>query len=298
MRILVTGSNGFIGKYVSNRLKEEYDVIGIGMRDKSTVQGIKYHQAFIESSTFVDQIKEKVKFCDVVIHLAAFIDKDEFSNKLIDVNCKGTNHVLQLAKELNCKKIIHTSSLPIIGKPMTLPITEEHELNPRTLYHNTKLMSEKIINLGSEYNIKPINLRIPSPIGVGMNEKTILPLILRQCLGNNPITLYGTGERRQNYIDVRDITEVIVNSVKNDIEGTYNVATEKTISNIELAKLCIHLTNSYSKIVFNGKEDPENSFCWDISLEKIKKAMPYKLKYTLVDTINDLLTEMDKENIL
>lgn len=294
MKILVTGSNGFIGKYLCNRLKEEYDVIGLGTNENSKVQGIEYLQAFIENPSFVSQIKEKLKSCDVVVHLAALIDKDNFNDNLIDVNCKGTIHVLQLARELNVEKIIHASSLPLIGKPITLPITEEHEINPETLYHITKSMSEQIINLGSKYNIKTINLRIPSPIGIGMNGKTILPVMLKNCLSNKPIAIYGKGERRQNYIDARDVSEVIVNSIKNDFEGTYNIASEKNISNIELAKLCIKLTNSSSEIVFNGKVDLEDDFCWDISLKKVKEVMPFYLKYSLEETIKDLINEFEK----
>lgn len=290
MRILVTGSNGFIGNYVCNQLKEDHEVIGIGTTSKSVVSNIKYYQAFIESSNFVSEIKEQVKFCDVIIHLAAYINGNNFNEKLIDINCKGTLNIVQLGKELKVKKIIHSSSLPIIGEPLVLPITEEHKLHPNTLYHTSKLMAENIINLGSIYNITPINLRIPSPIGIGMNENTFLPLILKRSLNKQDIEIYGKGMRRQNYIDVRDITEIIVKSVINEIEGTFNVASEETVSNIELAKLCIKLTKSSSKIIYSDNEDPEESYSWETSIEKIKSVLLYKPKYTLNDTISGLLS--------
>ncbi|NMH70528.1 NAD(P)-dependent oxidoreductase [Bacillus sp. RO3] len=295
MRILVTGLNGFLGTYVCNKLKDKHDVVGIGTLKRESIVGIEYFRAYIESSTFVSEMTEKVKNCDVIIHLAAYIDKDNFNDKLIDVNCKGTAHLVKLAKELNAKKIIHSSGLTVIGEPVNLPITEEHRTDPNTLYHITKLMSEKIVNLGSTYNIKPINLRIPSPIGVGMNENTILPMILKRCLENKPIVILGKGSRRQNYIDVRDVAEAIVSSVDKDIEGVYNIASETTISNVELAKLCIDLTGSSSEIVFSEKEDPEESKYWDASIEKAKDVLFFKPKYSLENTINDIIHHFRRE---
>jgi len=289
MRILITGSNGFIGNYACNRLKHEHEIIGIGTKHLSTVPGIIYHKANIEDQSFVAEIKKKVEHCDIVIHLAAQMDKDNFNYKLIDVNCRGSLNVLLLAKELGAKKIIHSSGLTVIGKPVFLPITEEHPTSPSTLYHITKLTSEQIINLGSQHNINAVNLRIASPVGIGMNEGTILPVLLKRCLKNQPIIIHGNGLRKQNYIDVRDVAEAIFATIDNGIDGTFNIASETVISNIDLANLCIKTTKSYSEITFNGKEDPEESYCWNTSILSAKKTFSFEPQYSLVDTINDML---------
>lgn len=294
MKILVTGSNGFIGKYICEKLKKNHKVTGVGTKENSGVSGIDYIQTNIESVDFVNKISKKIKKCDIIIHLAALIDKEDFNDNLINVNCKGSLHIVELAKEIGVKKIIHSSGLPVIGKPIIFPITEDHPINPHTLYHITKLTSEYIINLSSKYGIKPINLRIPSPIGPEMNEKTLLPTLLIHCLNNEPIIIYGKGLRKQNYIDVRDIAETIDDIVNLDIDGTYNITSEEVISNIDLAKLCIKMTSSKSKIIFNGKEDPEDDYCWKTSIDKAKKDFSFKPKYSLNDSINNILSYLKK----
>lgn len=296
MKILITGSNGFIGNYACNRLKKEHNIIGIGTKKKNTISEIEYYQGDIVSNSFVAEIKDKVESCDVIIHLAAYIDKDDFNDKLIDVNCKGTLNIVQLAIALGAKKIIYSSSLPVIGEPMILPITEEHQVHPNTLYHITKLMSEHILNLAIKFGIKSVYLRIPSPIGIGMNENTILPIILKSCLKDEPITIYGKGQRKQNYIDVRDIVEAIaLATISDKVEGIYNIASEKVISNIELANLCISITKSKSEIIFNDKVDLEESYCWDTSIKKASNTFSFQPKYALNETITGILKYWEEE---
>lgn len=291
LKILITGSNGFLGKYVCNILKEEHELVGIGTKNESSVSGIEYHSINIESDHFVSDIMSKVGACDIIIHLAAYIDKDNLNKRLIDVNCIGSLNIVSAARELGVKKIIYSSGLPVIGKPMILPITEEHPQYPNTLYHISKLMTEHIMRLAYDYGIKYVNLRIPSPIGIGMNENTILPVMLKHCLKDEPMLIYGRGLRKQNYIDARDIAEAIKTLVKNDVDGTFNITSETVISNIELAKLCKKITESNSEIVYIDKQDPEETYCWKASIDKAKEAFLFKPKYTLKDTILDILDD-------
>lgn len=289
MKILVTGSNGFIGRYICQRLQLEHEVIGLGTKPKGYLSNIEYIQADIEKPEFVTKIKERLKECYVIIHAAACIDMNPFNDQMIDINCKGTNHVMQLAKETGCRQLIHISSLPVIGFPSGLPITEEHLPKPNSLYHISKLTAEHIINQGFNYGIKSVNLRITSPIGAGMNEKTLLPILLKRSLQNQPITIYGRGLRKQNYIDVRDIAEAVARCVDHKVDGIYNIAAETVISNIDLARLCIELTNSDSQIFFEGREDPEEEYCWKTSIVKAKESIGFQQQYTLQTTIMDIL---------
>lgn len=289
MKILVTGSNGFIGKHVCEKLKKTHELMGIGTSTTSLVSNIEYYQCKIQSETFVDTLSKKIKKCEIIIHLAALIDKNDLNSNLIDVNCRGALNIVKLAKKIGVKKIINISGMTVIGKPISLPITESHSTDPKTLYHASKLMAEHIINLSSKYNIKAINLRVPSPVGPGMNQGTILPTILNNCLSNKSIVIYGEGKRRQNYIDVRDIVRAINSAVNIDSEGTFNIAA-KTISNLDLAKLCIKITNSSSKIVFNQQIDPEENYSWETSTSKAKETFSFEPKFSLTDTINALLS--------
>jgi UDP-glucose 4-epimerase len=293
MKILITGVNGFIGKHVIKYLKE-YDcnnIHGIGRYD--AFQGdmdINYYKADITDYSSLLQVVEKIKKCDVIIHMAASINMSFDDQSIIDINYIGTYNVCKLAQMLSCQKIIYISSLPVIGKPLQLPITEEHPQQPESLYHITKLSGEYLVRLMKKNGIIPIILRIPSPIGAGMNSGTILPIFLNNALLDKEIVLYGKGMRRQNYIDVRDIAQAIYKSFVSHAEGLFNIASPSSISNYELAKECIKITNSKSIIRFNGIVDPQEDYNWDISIENAKNVLGFQPEYMLADTVQWMLS--------
>lgn len=292
MDVLITGVNGFIGNYVVEYLhKLNYvNIYGTGRHD--SYQGsfdIPYFKADISDYNSLLYIAEKMKKCDVIIHLAASISMSFEDKDLIDTNYTGTYNVCRIAQILSCRKIIYLSSIPVIGKPQQLPITETHPQYPESLYHITKLSGEYIVNLMKKNDIIPVVLRIPSPIGVGMNPRTILPTFLSNALLNKDIVLFGKGMRRQNYIDVRDITQAIVKSMKENVEGLFHIASPASISNHELAEECIKVTDSKSIICFNGLIDPQEDYTWDISIEKAKEELKFLPDYSLTASLEWIL---------
>lgn len=287
-KIVVTGVNGFIGNAVANALKNGgYYVIGIGRKEKTESESDEYYRADISSDSFMDI---SVKNCFAIIHTAACLEKDLWNQNVFDTNVTGTFNVIKLSLRLGCKKFIYTSSLPIIGKPEVLPISETHSVNPPTFYHATKLMGEELVHLLSKSGMEGISLRIPSPVGRGMPCTTILPIFLKKALEGAAIELSGKGMRKQNYVDVRDINRAVLNILDQNVEsGVYNIAAEKAISNYDLAKLCIQKTGSKSEIRFNGTLDETDDFDWTTDCKKAAEAFGYKSEYAIEDTIDAIL---------
>ena len=292
MKILVTGSNGFIAKKIIELLISKNTIFGIGIEKYSSNDLINYKHIDISNEESINDVIIFVKQCDVIIHTAACIDYNNDNNNLFIVNCIGTNNILRIARDLKCRQVINISSIPIIGEPKHLPITEDHELDPKTTYHITKLTSELIINQSKMYGIKAVNIRIPSPVGVGMNERTLLPIILKKCLEQDIISLYGTGSRKQNYIDVIDIASAISQCIENGVVGTYNIASKNTISNWDLARLCIKITESKSKIELLDITDPDDNFNWDISINKANNEFGFEPHISLEDSIKRIFEDM------
>lgn len=287
MNIVVTGCNGFIGKNICEWLKKKgYKVIGIGQEDTFHKYIDQYIKSDISSSSFIDEIIAKIDACSVIVHTAAVLSKDNFNQALIEVNCIGALNVFKVATKIRCNLLINISGAPIIGFPMMHPISEEHFVSPRSLYHATKVMQEYIFNLAEIYGIRSVQLRVPSPIGTGMNPKTILSVFLENCLKNEPISILGKGSRRQNYIDVRDIATYVIKCIENqNVHGCYNIGVSDTISNLELAEMCKRISMSNSEIKFSGSEDPEEGVIWDYSTEKAIRELKFVPEYTLEDTI-------------
>lgn len=294
MKILMTGTNGFVGGILTKELKKKYEVIGIGRSDvpKSIVD--RYYKWDISSEIcpFINEIMD----IDVIVHAAACISVDNLDANLITVNCVGTYNIFRLALEIKPKQVFYISSLPIIGIPRDMAIDENTSDNPLTMYHATKLAGENIIMQLDKYDITAISLRIPSPIAPSMPVKSILPLFIKKALTGENIVLNGKGTRKQNYLDVREIAKLIAENVGVEVpSGVYCLGAEETISNYELAELIIHESGSTSKILFSGKEDFSDGIDWFVDFSKATRLLGFQPIISIQKSVCDIIEYMKEK---
>lgn len=291
-KILITGAAGFIGTYVTEHLLAQgYDVVALTNSEKLNMQSERLTIVKVDicDEGIVKEVSQTVGQCQTVVHLAADIHVPG-DGQTIQVNCLGTYHVTELANELKADKFVYMSSVPVIGKPTVVPVTEEHPLQPKTLYHITKLTGESIVDQVGRPEMSKIILRIPSPVGRGMRQNAFLYRIIEQCRKGQDILLYGSGGRVQNYIDVRDIAEAVRLSVEKEAEGVFLIAGE-SVSNLQAAEKCIACTNASSQITFSGVEDAEETDRWEISGKKAKEVLGYAPRHALKETIEWIYSE-------
>ena len=185
MNILVTGSNGFIGDHVSKYLKGRgHYVIGLGRKEKAfnTDSISEYIKCDIGGTDF-EGLKNVFQRIDAVIHLAADMRKEPYLIDVISANCTGTQRLLELCEANGVNVFLQLSSLPVIGKPLYHPITEEHPIHPYTVYHITKRTEELLANYAYEYHgVRTASFRISAPIGTRVNPNTIFPTLIRKAI--------------------------------------------------------------------------------------------------------------------
>lgn len=295
MNILITGVNGFLGREISKYLfQKKYNVIGISLENSYLgKEKIKYIKADISRDNFLKILEEsKLNDIDVIVHCAALINYEEHNLDLIKINCEGFFNIVELAKRCHCKKVIYISSIQVIGKIKEVPIKETHEKEPLTLYHSTKLFGENYLNNISD--IEKIVFRIASPIGKNMPKNKIMRVFVEKSLRNEDIVLLGEGKRVQNYIDVFDIARAIDCAIEADnSKGIYNIASPKSISNMELAELCKSILKSDSKILFNGIDKEEDNK-WIIDISKAKRELGFIAKKSIEESIFEIKEEIIK----
>ncbi|MEH2945004.1 NAD(P)-dependent oxidoreductase [Lachnospiraceae bacterium KK002] len=289
MNILVTGANGFVGHWIVNVLKRKYYMIGSGTKRTATYdESLDEYIPWDLGHEPVPEILSEQKI-DIIVHCAASKDMNDQSESLIYANCMGTYRIFQLAVTCRCKKIIFISSLPVIGIPMDGIIDDSGEMNPQSVYHATKAAGELILNQAGRYGTEVINLRVPSPIGPDMPVKSIVPIFVNKALDGEEIIIAGKGTRRQNYIDVRDLGYVAGELLEhNGCSGTFNIGARKTISNIELARLCVKLTESKSDIKFADREDPADGQDWSIDDRRLRSIVGEYQRHSIEDSILDI----------
>lgn len=298
LNILITGSNGFIGRNVCEWLKkQDVNIIGLGRNKISKAQVNKYISCNLQIDDIGNAIDDmQIMPIDAVIHLASDMRREPYEKEVLASNCIGTQRLIEFCEIRNIPVFIQLSSLPVIGKPIQHPIKEEHPLAPPTVYHITKCTQELLANYAwYTHHLRTISFRISAPVGIGMNPKTIFPIFVKNALENKDIIIYGKGRRKQTYIHVSDIASAIYKGIKSNTQGVFNLASNNLYSNYELANECIKVIGSYSRIKYSGDGDPYDDYIWDVSLEKIKNEIGYEPKVSMEKMILELCNYYRKE---
>jgi len=285
MRILITGASGHVGGAIASHLIDcGHEVIGVGRR--TLVH--PYLQADLSDAAFLATVTAAVPVCDAIVHAAAAISHDNSDPAITLTNCLGTQQVVALAKQWQVQSLVYLSSVPIIGRPIQHPITEEHPLAPPTAYHASKLFGEHLVQLSG---LNGAILRLTSPVGPGLAAGRIFSVFVQRSLAGEPIQLAGQGTRQQNYVDVRDIARAVEACVREQVSGVYNIAGARAISNYDLAVACRDTLGSKSKIGFSGKPDAEEGVVWDVSVAKAAMVYGYVPQFSVEDSIRAVAAE-------
>lgn len=276
----MTGSTGLIGRAVLARLgRDGHEGVGLSRSGENGL-AIDLGQAGAASEI------TRAPRCEAIVHAAAAIAAPDAEVAL--TNCLGTQAVLEVASDWETSRFVFLSSLPVIGRPLRLPITEEHPVDPPTPYHASKLYGERLVALAGASGLAGVSLRVTAPVGPGMPENRILPTFLRRALAGEPLEVAGQGTRRQDYVDVRDVAEAVSACLEHRPTGVLNIGSGRAISNLELARTCAEATGSSSAIRLGLTDDADEGLHWEVSIDRAAARIGYRPRYSLTDTIRHL----------
>lgn len=237
MKILITGSAGFIGTNAMLFFNSKGDsVFGVDIMEE------KGYKTDIRDYTQVEKVFEEVK-PDAVIHLAAnaYPQKCEVDcNPCFATNVDGTYNVAKLSKEYN-SKFVFASTAAVYGKAEIWPTPVNSQTKPINLYGLTKLISESIVKYYLPEN--HVIFRIFNVYGEYCDRSYVIPDVIRKLmLDERPVPMLGTGTEERDFVYIKDVMGAFYKAIHSDVkEGTFNLGAGRVVSIKELAELIAKL---------------------------------------------------------
>ncbi len=193
-KILVTGSDGFIGSHLVEELVRRGGKVRAfvnynsfnswGWLDHSEPELLNGLEVFAGDIRDPHGVKQAMKGCDVVLHLAALI-AIPFSyhspDTYVETNIKGTLNVVQAARELGIERVIHTSTSEVYGTARFVPITEEHPLQGQSPYSASKIGADQIaMSFYCSFNTPVTIIRPFNTYGPRQSARAFIPTVITQ----------------------------------------------------------------------------------------------------------------------
>jgi UDP-glucose 4-epimerase len=262
-RVLVTGGAGFIGSNLVGALVAAgcdvtvLDNLSSGYRSNlDPYPEVRFIEGDIRDQDAVDAA---VQGAEVVFHLAASVgNKRSIDDPIADaeINVLGTLRMLDAARRHRVRKVVASSSAGIFGELKTLPIREDHPIEPDTPYGSTKLCSEKLCLAFSKlYDLEAVCLRYFNVYGPNQRFDAygnVIPIFAFQMLRGEPLTVFGDGEQTRDFVNVADVVQANLRAAAaRQVSGSFNIGSGTRITINRLVAL-LRAATGVEPVVRNG----------------------------------------------
>jgi len=255
-RVLILGGLGFIGsnlairlvslgakvvvvdsmlpRYGGNLLNIEpvKDQIDINFSDIRDIYSLEY---LVKGTEYIFSVAGQTG------HLLSMTDP--FTD--LDVNCRAQLSILECCRKYNRDvTIINASTRQVYGKPLSLPVSENHPLVPTDVNGINKIASEHYYTLYSKlYGIRCVSLRLTNTYGPRQqlrgNEQGFTGIFIRNALTQNRIDIFGDGTQKRDFNYIDDVVDAFILAAENaNLEShIYNLGADKLYTLLDFVKI-------------------------------------------------------------
>ena len=304
MKVFVTGGTGYVGSHLIKKLVENGNQVHALVRSKEKAKNIAHPNVIIFEGDLLDtkKIQAAMEDCEVVYHLAAFAKVwTKNVNTYFKMNVVATKTVLDIAKQLEVKKVVVTSTAGVYGASMDETITEEFVRTSDFFneYESSKALAESWVK---DYVIKGLDVVIVSPTRIYgpflFGETASITQLIEKFVFNNWRIIPGDGSKIGNYVYIDDVVQGHLLAMEKGEKGhtyllggenhTYNDFFEQLSKSSGLKRKMIRLPLSIQmlfaklqllKIPFGGtplitpKWIAKGKYHWKVSPEKAKNEL-------------------------
>ncbi len=254
--MLITGGAGMIGSTIAHlavaqgaRVSILDAMLPLYGGNRFNLRGILEAIEFIEGDIRdLDLMRRVVPGYDYIFNLAgqvSYVDSNTEPLLDLDINCKGHLQVLEACRLENPRaRLLFASSRFVYGRIEYIPVDENHPFNCLSIYGIHKLAGEKYYRFYHEaYGLNTVSVRIANPYGPRQQMKHskygIVNWFIRLALMGQPLTVFGDGQQRRDYIFNEDLAEACVALILSPgTEGqVYNLGTGTGVPFIDMAHL-------------------------------------------------------------
>ena len=316
---LITGGAGFIGSSLADSLLKENNKIVVvdnfcdyynpelkeeNVKDNFNNPNYKLYRIDIRDKDNLDKVFIENKI-DCVIHLAAMAGvRPSIENPILyqEVNCLGTQNILECMKKNNVNKLVMASSSSVYGNCKEVPFKEtfvvDYAISP---YAATKKANEVMTHVYHKLNdINVIMLRFFTVFGPRQRPDLAINKFTRLMLNDEEIPMYGDGNTSRDYTYIGDIVDGIERSIKyveenKDVYEIINLGNSSPISLKEMINTIGEVLNKIPNIKQLPMQpgDVDRTYA-DIS--KAQKLLGYNPKTTFKKGIENFAEWYKKRN--
>lgn len=217
-KFLVTGAAGFIGSHLTESLLAAGHEVRAFVRYNSTNSwgwldtlpaGLRTGlDVFAGDIRDPHGVRQAVKGCDVVLHLASLIAipySYHSPDTYVDTNIKGTLNILQAAREFGVQRVVHTSTSECYGTARFVPITEDHPLQPQSPYSATKIAADQLaLSFHLSFGTPVAIIRPFNTYGPRQSARAVIPTIITQIANGASRIRLGAVSPTRDFNFVRD----------------------------------------------------------------------------------------------
>lgn len=315
-KVLITGGLGFVGSNLSIKLAElGADVLIVDnmlprqggnifnidpVKDK-----VKVNISDIRNPTSMNHL---VKGMDYIFHIAGQVNHvDSVKNPLNDlsINVEGTLVLMEALRMNNpAARVIFTGTRGEYGSSLSLPVSEDHAINPIGIYAITNFAAERIVlTYHNLHHIKSLCLRVTNTFGprhqMAHNEYGVFNWFIRKAMDNEVIPIFGDGRILRDYLYIDDLVNSLVMISENEQSygDVYNIGSGVPVSFIDLANVIIKIagTGRVEYTDFTSERKALEPGDYYANITKIKEAIGWKPETSMEEGIKKTI-EFYKKN--
>ena len=321
-RILVTGGAGYIGSHTVHLLKRSgYEVTVIDDLSRGhahNVENVRFEQLNLLETDKLTALMRQGQF-DAVIHFAAYMAVGESSQKpelYFTNNVSGSISLFTAMRSAGVSRIVFSSTAAVYGTPAEVPITEEAPFDPVSVYGESKVMVETILDWLDRYSgLRSICLRYFNACGAEPGtdlgeehepETHLIPLLLQAAETGKPITLFGDdyptadGTCVRDYIHVSDLAQAHILAVESLMAGgpsaRFNVGTGSGRSVMQVLRAVEEVTGKKVPYTMGPRREGDPAELVANS-DKLRSTLGWSPRYTDIREIVETAWEFERRHL-